>query len=128
MYKKFDMAYTHLTLTSSADQCDLIWFVVDSANSDFIKAGCSSAEKGREERKIPVKGTGMIRHTNTTTAVYHHNRDLSCFSIHPLCRHTPKSSLIALVLRSTVALLILASPPRPYVSPLRFSLGSRLVL
>lgn len=40
---KFDMAYTHLTLTSSADQCDLIWFVVNSANGDFIKAGCSSA-------------------------------------------------------------------------------------
>ncbi len=31
---KFNMAYTYLTLAGSADQSDLIWFVVDSTSGD----------------------------------------------------------------------------------------------
>ncbi|CAF9920614.1 MAG: hypothetical protein ALECFALPRED_001583 [Alectoria fallacina] len=36
---KFNMAYTHLTLAGSADQSDLIWFVVDSTSGDTMKLG-----------------------------------------------------------------------------------------
>ncbi len=41
---KFNMAYTHLTLAGSADQSDLIWFVVDSTSGDATELGNSNAE------------------------------------------------------------------------------------
>lgn len=34
---KFRVAYTHLTLAGSADQSDLIWFVVDSTSGDAME-------------------------------------------------------------------------------------------
>ena len=38
---KFSMAYTHMTLASSADQSDLIWFVVDSMSGNAMGPGNS---------------------------------------------------------------------------------------
>ncbi len=38
---KFSMAYTHMTLAGSADQSDLIWFVVDSTSGDAMGPGNS---------------------------------------------------------------------------------------
>ena len=38
---KFNMAYTHVTLAGSADQSDLIWFVVDSISGDAMELGRS---------------------------------------------------------------------------------------
>lgn len=43
---KFNMAYTHLTLAGSADQGDLIWFVVDSISGDAVKMGQSDTAIG----------------------------------------------------------------------------------
>lgn len=39
---KFNMAYTHVTLAGSADQSDLIWFVVDSTSGDAMELGRSN--------------------------------------------------------------------------------------
>ena len=43
---KFNMAYTHLTLAGSADQGDLIWFVVDSTSGRAVKMGQSDTAIG----------------------------------------------------------------------------------
>ena len=40
---KFNMAYTHLPLAGSADQSDLIWFVVDSTSGNATELGHSNA-------------------------------------------------------------------------------------
>ena len=39
---KFSMAYTHMTLAGSADQNDLVWFVVDSTSGDAVEPGNSN--------------------------------------------------------------------------------------
>lgn len=39
---KFNMAYTHMNLAGSADQSDLIWFVVDSTSGDAMELGRSN--------------------------------------------------------------------------------------
>lgn len=43
------MAYTHLTLASSADQGDLIWFAVDSTSSDVVKIGHYNTTTGFQD-------------------------------------------------------------------------------
>lgn len=47
---KFNMAFTHLTLTGATDQGDLIWFVVESSTGDHMTLACSGAATDCTER------------------------------------------------------------------------------
>ena len=43
------MAYTHVTLAGSADQSDLIWFVVDSTSGDAMELGRSNTTSNHHD-------------------------------------------------------------------------------
>lgn len=43
------MAYTHMTLAGSADQSDLIWFVVDSTSGDVVEPSISNLKTGHND-------------------------------------------------------------------------------
>ena len=48
------MAYTHMTLTGSADQRDLIWFAVDSTSGDAVEPGSSDITTGHNDTLNPL--------------------------------------------------------------------------
>lgn len=53
---RFNMAYTHLTLAGSADQGDLIWFVVDSMSGDAMQMIRSDAsDNGKDNLTQSLK-------------------------------------------------------------------------
>ena len=56
------MAYTHMTLAGSADQSDLIWFVVDSTSGDVVGPSISDLTTGHNDGlsqslKRPIEST-----------------------------------------------------------------------
>lgn len=59
---KVSMAYTHMTLAGSADQSDLIWFVVDSTSGDVVGPSISDLTTGHNDGlsqslKRPIEST-----------------------------------------------------------------------
>ena len=60
---KFNMAYTHVTLGGSADQSDLIWFIVDSTSGDAMWLGRSDTTSNHHDSF----GESLKRQIGTTS-------------------------------------------------------------
>ena len=53
---KFSMAYTHMTLTGSADQSDLIWFAVEPGSSDITTGHNDTLNSSVKRQMEPASG------------------------------------------------------------------------